>query len=123
LYRAGSSCCASQDSLDGGAPNCLFYEHARDFTIVVGAGNGGAVGILWDVAQQTSLRRITVDLTASGAIGVDEGGDGYAAAPGGLEAGGGGTVEDVLILGGQIGLRVDSSQVSSAGLDRSLGWR
>ncbi len=95
----------------GGAPNCLFYEHARDFSIVVGSGNDGAVGILWDVAQQTSLRRITIDLTASGSIGIDEGGNGYAAAPSGLHAGGGGTIEDVTVVGGQIGLRIDASQV------------
>ena len=99
-----------QASFEGGAPNCLFYEHARDFSVVVEAGNAGAVGILWDVAQQTSIRGVTVDLRASGAIGIDEGGDGYAAAPN-LKIGGGGTIEDVTILGGSIGLRVDASQV------------
>ena len=104
-----------QASLEGGAPNCLFYEHARNFGIVVRPGNAGAVGILWDVAQQTSIRAVTIDIRLSGAIGIDEGGTGYAATAS-TGAGGGGTVEDVTILGGVIGLRVDASQVRRAGV-------
>lgn len=105
-----------QASLEGGAPNCLFYEHARNFGIVVGPGNDGAVGILWDVAQQTSIRAVTIDMRLSGAIGIDEGGTGYAATVS-TGAGGGGTIEDVTILGGVVGLRVDASQVRRAVVD------
>lgn len=126
-----------QAPLEGGAANCLFYAHMRDLLIVVGPGNGGAVGILWDVAQQTSIRNVTVDLRLSGSIGIDEGGVGCewgrlekdalprsivhrryalpldAELPDGQStgAGGGGTIEDVTILGGAYGLRIDASQV------------
>jgi hypothetical protein len=103
-----------QGSFEGGAANCLFYVHARDFSIVVGAGNDGAVGIFWDVAQQTSVRSVTIDLRQSGAIGIDEGGSGYVATPS-TGAGGGGTLEDISILGGTVGLRVDASQVRDLG--------
>ena len=102
-----------QDMLDGGHANDLFYTHARNLRIVTRPGNAGAVGVYWDVAQQTSLRNISIDLTASGAVGIDQGADDYAVefVPG-LSLGGGGSLEDISIVGGEVGLRVSSSQFS-----------
>ena len=97
----------------GGHANDLFYVQAHHLRLVAGAGNGGAVGILWPVAQQTSLRDIGVDFTASGAIGLDfSGGSDYNATyPFNATVGGGGVVEDVSITGTTTaGLRLAGSQ-------------
>ena len=102
-----------QYQLEGGHANDLFYTHARNLNIVTEANNAGAVGIYWDVAQQTSLRNISINLSASGAIGIDEGFADYATkmVPG-LSLGGGGSLEDITIVGGEVGLRISSSQWS-----------
>ena len=84
--------------------------------IEISSGNPAATGILWGVAQQTSIRSVEIH-AGPGAIGLDIGGiDGYAAyskketKPGRHTHGGGGTIEDVTILGGQVGMRVSCSQ-------------
>jgi glucan 1,3-beta-glucosidase len=96
----------------GGHANDLFYVHIRNVNLRVLAGNDGAVGILWPVAQQTSLRRISIDMTASGAIGIDfQGGADYNVTyPYNSSIGGGGTVEDIIVLGASTGLRLAASQ-------------
>lgn len=103
----------------GGHANDLFYVQIHHVRIVCGAGNGGAVGILFPVAQQTSIRGVTIDMTASGAgIGIDfEGGSSYNITyPFGASVGGGGSVEDVSILGGGVGMRLSGSQWSYRGV-------
>lgn len=87
----------------------LFYAqvHHLDFDT---SKHAGAVGILWMVAQQTSLRDITV--VASGSLsGIDvgySGSFGYVGAP--SSCGGGGTVNNITVLGGRFGVRVSASQ-------------
>lgn len=76
-----------------------------------GKTNVGATGILWAVAQQTSLRNLTID--AGGAYsGLDVG---VASNPclyahGCHSCGGGGSVENVKITGGEYGIRTSASQ-------------
>eukprot|EP01047_Picozoa_sp_COSAG01_P090371 COSAG01_NODE_22234_length_865_cov_1.275457_1_plen_150_part_10 len=41
----------------------------------VGEGNPGASGVIWNVAQQTVIRNVTLDLSQSGYVGLDVGGD------------------------------------------------
>ncbi len=43
--------------------------------IQVGEGNAGASALLWNVAQQTSIRNVSIDLSRSGLIGLDVSGD------------------------------------------------
>jgi hypothetical protein len=62
----------------GGHANDLFYASVRDLSIVVGADNAGAVALYWPVAQQTAVRNVNIDLSASGAIGLDMAGEGFA---------------------------------------------
>lgn len=77
--------------------------------------NAGAVGIFWNVAQQTSLRNIFITLI-SGAVGLDVcTGNNYTTPPSN-GIGGGGTVEDVSVIGGQFGIRVQASQFTFRGL-------
>lgn len=71
----------------GGHANDLFYTNARNLKIVTQGNNSGAVGIYWGVAQQTSLRNISIDLSAGGAIGIDEGGRLYRRVPTWTDAG------------------------------------
>jgi glucan 1,3-beta-glucosidase len=110
----------------GGNANDHFYAQIRDVNIVVEQGGGapdgatdGVVGILWPVAQQTSIRGVTIDLGAARyGIGIDEGGaDDYIHSflPS-LTQGGGGLLDNITIRGGQIGLRVAASQWSYVGL-------
>ena len=95
----------SGDDIDA---NCNFYTQLHHMNIVIGAGNGGATGVLWRVAQQTSMRDVGVDAT-HGAVGIDIGmPPGYA--HGGRGQGGGGTVEHVRVVGGRYGLRGCASQ-------------
>lgn len=98
-------------TLSGGNANDLFYTMIRDVNIVVQQGNEGAVGIFWPVAQQTSIRDVFIDMTASGAIGIDEGGSDYVVpfSPS-FNAGGGGVIDSVTVHGGTYGLRLDGSQ-------------
>ena len=79
--------------------------------IELGSANGGTIGILWAVAQQTSLRNLTISAD-SGFSGLDVGfpGGQFAEPIANPTPGGGGTVEDVEISGGRFGLRVSASQ-------------
>ena len=93
-----------------------FFNHIRNIRITVSEGNDGASGILWGVAQQTSIRNTTIDLTSSGLIGLDVSGDydykAFAQYGGGADMGGGGTIEDCQIAGGVVGMRASGSQWS-----------
>ena len=99
-----------QEKLRGGASNDLFYATIRNINIRTGAGNDGAVGLLWAVAQQTAVRNVVIDLRASGAIGIDEGGSGYASPTQPVSLGGGGVIEDSAVIGGIWGMRIAASQ-------------
>eukprot|EP01051_Picozoa_sp_SAG22_P004881 SAG22_NODE_275_length_13171_cov_11.640606_1_plen_309_part_00 len=92
--------------------NMLFYAQVHHLDFDTG-GHAGAVGILWAVAQQTSLRDIRV--AAAGSLsGLDvgySGSFGYVFPGGGHQScGGGGTVNNVTVVGGQYGVRVSASQ-------------
>ena len=111
-----------QFPFEGGHANNNFYVHARDLEIDLGARNDGAVAVLWQVAQQASLRNIVVDATRSpGALGFDQGGPDYAqVSPSGYSLGGGGSWEDLAVRGGAVAFRLAASQysyrnISSAG--------
>lgn len=100
----------------GDQENRNYYNQIHNLRIEIGSGNFAASGILWGVAQQTSIRAVEIH-TGSGTIGLDIGGvDGYAAysrkefRPGHHTHGGGGTLEDITVYGGKIGLRVTCSQ-------------
>jgi len=69
------------------------------------------VAITWNVAQQTSIRAVTID-AGDAAIGLDVGaGADYARwADGSFNLGGGGVVEDVAVRGGGVGLRLAAAQ-------------
>ena len=47
-----------EDTVD---KNMLFYAQVHNLGITLGASNAGATGILWGVAQQTSLRNLTIE--------------------------------------------------------------
>eukprot|EP00947_MAST-08B_sp_MAST-8B-sp1_P003135 g3135.t1 len=101
--------------------NMVFYTMIMHLKVVVGPGNAAATGIMWGVAQQTALRDVTID-AGPAAIGLDVSGvDGYAAYGKGKghSVGGGGTIEDVTVRGGQTSLRVASSQWALRGLSLS----
>lgn len=108
----------------GGHANDLFYASVRDLSIVVGAGNPGAVALYWPVAQQTAVRSVLIDLTASGAIGLDMAGVGFAPANGAAafvpSVGGGGQVDSLTVKGGRIGMRLAGSQWTYTNIDLSL---
>jgi len=88
--------------------NCNFYTQLHHVRVTIGEGNDGATGVLWRVAQQTSMRDVHVDAT-HGAVGIDVGmPPGYA--HGGRGQGGGGTVEHVRVVGGRYGVRGMASQ-------------
>ena len=96
--------------------NFLFWQHVHSVDIDVSApGNAGAVGLYWCVAQQTSVRAVSI--TVGGAFaGLDMCQlDGYAHEPGG-GAGGGGSVEDVAVSGGAHSIRGTASQYAFRGL-------
>ena len=81
--------------------NMNFYVQILNLRIEIGPGNEAASGILWGVAQQTDIRNVHVD-AGDAAIGIDVSGtSGYAKYPPGSHrgAGGGGTIEDVTIVG------------------------
>ena len=99
----------------GGHANDLFYASVRDLSIVVSADNAGAVALYWPVAQQTAVRNVKIDLSASGAIGLDMEGEGYAPAGGGGAAfvpsiGGGGQIDSLTVSGGRYSMRLAGSQ-------------
>ena len=101
-----------------------FYSQLHHLRLDLGR-NPGASGVLWNVAQQTSIRNVHVDAT-HGAVGLDlgnapcglavtcpydkggKGGPKYLHTP--ATGGGGGTVENVTVNGGQFGIRITASQ-------------
>ena len=98
-----------EDNVD---KNMLFYAQVHHLDFDTGQ-HAGAVGILWAVAQQTSLRDIHV--TATGSLsGLDVGYSDsfrYDIPQGGHQScGGGGTVNNVTVVGGNFGVRVSASQ-------------
>ena len=98
------------------ASNCIFYTMIHLLNLDVSTrGNDGAVGIYWCVAQQTSIRDVSI--TVGGAFsGIDICvSDFYPHNAGGGNAGGG-TIEDVSVEGGAFALRGDSSQWAMRGL-------
>ena len=123
-----------QEANLGGHGNNNFFVHVRCLRLVVGAGNPGAVGVLWIVAQQTSIRNVSVDLSRSGAIGFDQLGADYNVSwTPGPSFGGGGSWEDLSVEAGAIAFRLAASQYSlrnlaSTGASQaclvatSMGW-
>ena len=108
--------CTDNSTL-GGSSNNNFQTQIQHVQLHLGA-NPGAVGILWKVAQQTSIRMVDI-VAADAAIGLDAGGgNDYADDPGCADSlkgrfpsqSGGGTIEGVSISGGRIGLRGSGSQ-------------
>jgi glucan 1,3-beta-glucosidase len=98
------------------ASNCIFYMHVHQLTLDISAsGNSGAVGLYWCVAQQTSLRNLNF-LLGGAYSAVDICVSEFSAHAGGGGNGGGGTIEDVAITGGEVGIRADSSQWALRGL-------
>jgi hypothetical protein len=90
------------------------FDEIRNVNIEIQEGNPGASGLMWNVAQQTSIRNVTIDLSKSGSVGLDVGGgsdllaiEQYGMGDG---QGGGGTIEDVTIYGGDVGMRASGSQ-------------
>lgn len=100
---------ANSDQL-GGSANNTFFTQLHHIHLRLEPGNPGAVGILWRVAQATSMREVTIE-AGDAAIGLDIGGGvDYRAFDEPPSQGGGGTIEDVRIHGGRIGLRGWGSQ-------------
>lgn len=64
----------------GDSFNMNFYAHIRLVNIVIGKGNPSASALMWNVAQQTSIRNVSIDLSQSGAVGLDVSGDNDVAA-------------------------------------------
>eukprot|EP00040_Diaphanoeca_grandis_P014876 m.75570 g.75570 ORF g.75570 m.75570 type:complete len:696 (+) comp24802_c0_seq1:124-2211(+) len=92
--------------------NMLFYAQIHNIDLKLGETNVGATGILWSVAQQTSLRNITIE-AGNAFSGLEVGFAGNSppyAHSAHASPGGGGTVEDIVITGGQYGLRASASQ-------------
>ena len=73
-------------------PNCHFYSAIRHVHFDLGVGNAGASAVHWRVAQQTALRNIVIEARDAG-VGLD------------VNAGGG-TIEDVIVRGGQYGTEI-----------------
>ncbi|MDR3451732.1 MAG: glycosyl hydrolase family 28-related protein [Rhodoferax sp.] len=96
--------------------NDIFYSMISSVTIDASQpGNSGAVAVFWSVAQQTAIRDVAIILGGA-AVGLDVGvSEGYATPPL-LGIGGGGTVEDVRVDGGEFGIRVTASQYTFRGL-------
>ncbi len=89
----------------GGSTNNTFFITVRHLNLKIGAGNPGAWGIFWLVAQQTALRNMTIDA-----------GEGQ----GCLKTfwwGGGGVMSHLKLLGGDYGWHV---QETSQWFARSL---
>jgi hypothetical protein len=100
---------------DQSGPNAVnehFFTSVRHLRVVIASGNPGAVAISWNVAQQTALRDVEVTAANDTAVALDLGaGADYEklkASGGSLSAGG--VVEDVILRGALIGLRVAVTQ-------------
>ena len=109
-----------EDTESGGNTNDNFFTQLHHVNLEIGANNPGAVALTWNVAQQTSIRFVTI-AAGSAAIGLDVGaGTDYAKwADGSFNLGGGGTIEDVTITGGGVGLRLAASQFFLRNIDVS----
>ena len=81
----------------GGSTNNTFFITVRHLKIKLGDGNPGAWGIYWLVAQQTSLRHVTID--AGAAQGCLKS----------IEWGGGGVISHLRLIGGEYGWYVDQT--------------
>jgi hypothetical protein len=95
------------------ATNENFFTQLHYLKISIQPGNPGAVPITWNVAQQTSLRSVAIAAAPDTPIALDVGaGPEYEHWNAGVpySLGGGGTVEDVSITGGQVGVRVGAAQ-------------
>ena len=96
--------------------NMAFYTQILHVRLEIGAGNAAATGIMWGIAQQTTIRDTVID-AGPAAVGLDvSGGSNYAKAPKGVGFGGGGTIEDVTVRGGEVGLKIQSSQWALRGI-------
>jgi len=94
----------------GGSANNTFYTQIHHVDVRVERGNPGATGILWRVAQGTSIRDVAID-AGDAAVGLDVGGGtDYAAFDSPPSQPGGGVIADVHIRGGRVGLRCWGSQ-------------
>ena len=101
---------AANSNTLGGSANNTFYTQIHHVKVRIERGNPGAVGILWRVAQGTSIRDVTID-ARDAAVGLDVGGGtDYAAFDQPPSQPGGGVIADTTIRGGRIGLRCWGSQ-------------
>ena len=70
--------------------NMAFYSQILHLRVEVGAGNVAATGILWGIAQQTTIRNTVIE-AGPAAVGLDVSGRShYTKKPGGVGYGGGG---------------------------------
>jgi len=100
---------ANTDEL-GGSANNTFYTQIHHISVRIEPGNPGAVGILWRVAQATSIRDVTID-AGDASVGLDiGGGTDYAAFEMPPSQSGGGVITDTRIRGGRVGVRCWGSQ-------------
>jgi hypothetical protein len=89
----------------------LFFSQIHNLQLKLGESNVGATGILWAVAQQTSLRNLSIDAGgAYSALDVGVATNPCLYARGCHSCGGGGTVENIDITGGNYGIRTSASQ-------------
>ena len=96
--------------------NRAFYTQILHLRLEIGAGNVAATGIMWGIAQQTTIRDTVIE-AGPAAIGLDVSGESdYAKKPSGIGVGGGGTIEDVVIRGAAVGLKISSSQWALRGI-------
>ena len=71
FFRAGyNTSTADHNWWGGGSENMNFYTQIQHLRIEIGSGNEAATGILWGVAQQTSIRDVTVE-AGPAAIAID----------------------------------------------------
>ena len=103
----------------GGETNVYFFSSIRSIGIVVEEGNTGAVALTWNVAQQTTLRNVTINAASDTAVALDVGVTSEyehwnAGVP--FTLGGGGTIEDVTIVGARTGIRIAATQFPLRGI-------
>ena len=97
----------------GGMTFDYFFSMIHDVDIEIGAGNPGAVGITWNVAQATSLRGLTITAAPDVPMGLDIGASTryeHWNAGVSFNLGGGGTVEDVTVIGAHTGVSIGATQ-------------
>jgi glucan 1,3-beta-glucosidase len=103
-----------------GGENMVFFTQILHLRLEIGAGNSAATGIMWGVAQQTTIRDVEIE-GGPAAVGLDiSGKSNYAkTGPQGVGVGGGGTIEDIQIRGAEVGLKIASSQWALRGITLS----